>query len=183
MSVRGISNSPRAFPDRVSYPRNRTRGGLVRGTARTTRARPCRPGTVANATTAATRHLARHSRSFCRHSARLALTLPRVTRLIPHTIPFALTRGDTECSHMATDISRVYSDLTHTVFLTHGRSLTRASYTHTPHHSHPRGHSPAVSHSHTVPRTPACHDAHTALDLINIHLHIGRHSRMFAHGD
>ena len=42
----GSATSPRAFPDRVSYHRNRARGGLVRGTARTTRARPCRPGTV-----------------------------------------------------------------------------------------------------------------------------------------
>ena len=92
MSVRGISYSPRAFPDRVSYPRNRARGGLIRGTARTIRARPCRPGTFPIATTAATRHLTRHSRSRNLH-ARFALTLPRATRLKPHSIafPFILT--------------------------------------------------------------------------------------------
>ena len=114
-----------------SYPRSRARGGLVRGTARTTRVLPCRPGTVPNATTAATRHLSRHSRSRSLHAA-LALKLPRVTRLKLHTTAFTLilTPGDTAaCSSMATDISRVYSDLTHAVTLTHGRSLThRASH-------------------------------------------------------
>ena len=88
----GSANPPREFPDRV-YHRNRARGGLVRGTAQTTRARPCRPGTVANATTAATRHLSRHSRSLSRHSslAHLRATRPRL-----HTIalPFILTSGD-----------------------------------------------------------------------------------------
>ena len=113
----GSATSPRAFPDRVSYPRNRARGGLVRGTVRTTRARPCRPGTVPFTTTAATRHLARHSRSLCLHSAlaHLRATRPRL-HSIPFTFPFIPTTGDAAaCSCMATDISRVYSDLTHGV--------------------------------------------------------------------
>ena len=123
----GSANPPRAFPDRASYPRSRARGGLVRGTARTIRALPCRPGTVQIATTAATRHLFRHSRSRCLH-ARLAPTLPRVARPILHTIalPFILTPGDAAaCSRMATVISRVYSDLTHAVLThpTHGRHV------------------------------------------------------------
>ena len=143
----GPATSPRAFPDRV-YLRNRARGGLVRGTARTTRALPCRPGTVPNATTAATRHLSRHSRSRCLHArhAHRRVTTPRLHSTLN------LTSGDAAaCSHMATVISRVYSDLTHAVLThpTHGRSLTRASYTHT----HPRGHSPAVFHTHVGVRT------------------------------
>ena len=110
-------------------PRSRARGVLVRGTARTIRTLPCRPGPVPIATTAATRHLSRHSRSRCllsRHAHR-RVTTPRL-----HST-FKLTPGDAAtCSCMATDISRVYRDLTHTVFLpTHGRSLSRASYIHT----------------------------------------------------
>ena len=97
LSIRGTSNitagpatSPRAFPDRA-YPRSRARGGLVRGTARTTRSLPCRPGPVQIATTAATRHLFLHSRSrrrLSRHThlrvttPRLHSTSPRETR--PH---------------------------------------------------------------------------------------------------
>ena len=92
-----------------AHPRSRARGGLVRDTARTTRALPCRPGTVPNETTAATRHLSRHSRSRCLHS-RLALTLPRVARLILHfplPVILRLTPGDTAaCSRMATVFSR-----------------------------------------------------------------------------
>ena len=79
------------------------------------------------------RHLSRHSRSLCRYSrhAHLRVTTPRL-----HSTKFTFTPtpGDAAaCSRMATDISRVYSDLTHAVFLpTHGRSLTRgASFTHT----------------------------------------------------
>ena len=174
MSVRGTSNITACVSGPGLYPRNRARGGLARGTARTTRALPCRPGTVPNATTAATRHLARHSRSFCLHSTLAHL---RATRPKLHTIAFTLTTGDAAaCSRMATDISRVYSDLTHAVTLTtHGRSLTRASLIHTP-----AGHSPAVFHTHVgvhthVPRPArtwfpraavplshtACREAHT----------------------
>ena len=135
------------------YSRNRARGGLARGTARTNRARPCRPGTVQIATTAATRHLYRHSRSRCRHASLAHL---RATRPKLHTT-FNLTTGDAAaCSCMATDISRVYSDLTHAVFLTHGRSLTRASYTHTPSGALTRG----VSHTRGGSRPRAASRAH-----------------------
>ena len=64
-------------------------------------------------------------------------TLLRVTTPRLHSIAFTLilTSGDAAaCSCMATVISRVYSDRTHAVTLTHpthGRSLTRASLTHT----------------------------------------------------
>ena len=161
MSVRGTSNITTCVSGPGLNPRSRTRGGLVRGTARTTRSLPCRPGPVPIATTAATRHLCLHSRS--RHSS-LALILPRVARLKLHTIAFTFIPGDAAaCSRMATDISRVYSDLTHAV-LTHGRSLThRASYTHstpagalTRGVSHTRGglHTRAVSGAHAV-STPA----------------------------
>ena len=100
----GPATSPRAFPDQV-YLRNRARGGLARGTARTIRALPCRPGPVPIATTAATRHLSRHSRSRSRHArhTHLRVTMPKL-----HTIAFPFTPGDTAaCSRMATDISRV----------------------------------------------------------------------------
>ena len=98
------------------YSRKRARGGLVRGTARTTRARPCRPGTVPIETTAATRHLSRHSRSLHLHSplAHLRATTPRL-----HSITHTLTPGDVAaCSRMPTAISLTHSDLTHAVFLT-----------------------------------------------------------------
>ena len=95
LSVRGISYFTACVSGPDLNPRNRACGGLARGTAQTTRALPCRPGTVPMATTAATRLLFRHSRSRCLHS-RLALILPRVTRLKLHviTLPFILTPGD-----------------------------------------------------------------------------------------
>ena len=131
LSVRGISYIYRMRFRTGPHPRSRARGGLVRFTARTTRTLPCRPGTVPIKTTAATRLLYRNSRSRCRHSRH---TLLRVTTPRLHSTTFTLTPGDAAaCSRMATDISRVYSDLTHAVTLpTHGRSLThRASLTHT----------------------------------------------------
>ena len=114
------------------------------GTVRTSRSPPCQPGTVPIATTAATRPL-----SLCRrrrlHSTH-ALKLPRVTRLAHLAMTFTL--GDAAaCSRMPTVIS--LTSHTHAVFLVLGRSRTRAvSLTHTPYHSHTRGHSPAVFHSH-----------------------------------
>ena len=79
----------------------------------------------------------------------------------------ARTGDAAACSYMATDISRVYSDLTHAVTLTtHGRSLTRAfSLTHTIPFTHAgaltRGvsliqggsHTRAVSLAHAAPLT------------------------------
>ena len=81
------------------------------------------PGTVPIATTAATRPLSLNCRSLRRT---LALKLPRAMTFT-YLTNITLTPGDAAaCSRMPTDISLAHSDLTHAVFLTHGRSLTRA---------------------------------------------------------
>ena len=122
-----------------------------------------------------TRHLFRHSRSRCLHAC-LAHILPRVTRPILHTtkLPFilVLTPGDAAaCSRMATDISRVYSDLTHAVFLpTHGRSLTRASYTHTIPLTHAGALTHGVSHTRGGSHTRAASRAHVVSSPCGVHV-------------
>ena len=95
LSVRGISYINRVRFRTGPHPHSRARGGLTRCTARTIRTLPCRPGTVPNATTTATRHLSRHSRSLSRHSrhAHRRVTTPRLhTTKLPFT--FILTPGD-----------------------------------------------------------------------------------------
>ena len=166
LSVRGISYIYRVRFRTGPHPCSRACGGLVRCTARTTRTLPCRPGTVPNATTAATRLLSRHSRSRRLHSrhAHLRVTTPR---LHSTKLPFTLTPGDaaamlshgdrhlpciqrphTRChSHHTRSLTHTPCLIhTHTTLLTHVGALTRdVSFT--------RGgsHTRAVSSAHAAP--------------------------------
>jgi len=93
----------------------------VRSTARTSRSLPCKPGAVPKTSMAATRPLSLICRSLRHHSTHALLRVTTLTHLI-----MTFTPGHAvACSRMPTVISLTYSDLTHAVPLTHGRSLTR----------------------------------------------------------
>ena len=122
------------------HSRRRTRGGLVRSTARTSRSLLCKSGAVFEMATAATRPLSlvwcclRHHST---HALLCATTLthPTMTLSLGHAVA---------CSRIPTAISLSYRDLTHAVSLTHG-----VSHTHTPFHSR----SVFLSHTLFLPHT------------------------------
>ena len=130
------------------------------GTVRTSRSLLCQPGTVPIAATAATQPLSLSRRRRRRlHSIHAHL---RVTTLRLHSI--TSTPGDgAACSRMPTVISLTHSDLTHAVFLTLGRSITRAvSLTHSIPLTHAEALTRSVSFTQGGSHTRAVSLAHAA---------------------
>ena len=100
------------------HSRRRARGGLMRSTARTSRSLPCKPGTVFEMATAATRPLFLVWCRLCRHSMH---TLLRVTTHTPFHDTLTRRRG---CAFPHTNRHFSFIPLSHTRGLSHTRSFT-----------------------------------------------------------
>jgi len=136
-------NPPRRFRTGF-HSRRRARGGLVRNTARTSRALPCKSGTVTKTATAATRPLSLVwccLRRHLTHALLRAMKLTRLTMTLGHAVAV---------SRIPTAISLSYRSLTHGLCCTSCSSHTGVSFTHTASLKHAISLTHAVSFTHAV---------------------------------